>query len=492
MRLLHLEDSALDAALIESVVQEEWPQCRIQRVQTRAEFQSALEGGGFDLILSDFSMPGFDGLSALELARSRCPDKPYVFISGTIGEERAIQALKCGAADYVLKDRPTRLVPAIRQALALGDEAKGRRMAEDQLREQAVLLDKARDVIIATDPEHRITYWNASAEHLYGWTHAEVNGRKLDDIGLHTDPERLRAAREKLAVDGEWRGDFQKRTKNGDILQIETTWSLVPGPDGRPRSILIIDTDVTEKRKLEAQLLHAERLDSIGMLAGGVAHDLNNVLAPILIATEILHGRLTGAQDLRFIESIRNSAEHAAALVRQLVAFAHGAEGERTEIDVAGLLEDVRTLLHATLPKSIKLSATADLPLWPILADATQVKQVLLNLCINARDAMPGGGRIEIHIANAIVDEKLAQRNPGTKAGPCLHVLVRDTGTGIPAAILGKIFDPFFTTKGFGKGTGLGLSMAVGIVKSHGGFLKVESQVGQGTTFELFFPALAR
>jgi PAS domain S-box-containing protein len=616
MQLLHLEDSASDAELIAILIRREWPQCGIRHVATAPEYRVAIKEGGFDLILSDYSLPGFDGLSALSLARTQCPDTPFLFLSGTIGEERAVEALKCGATDYVLKDRPTRLVPAIRQAIALVEagerrrkteaalreneerfrritenvaelialldlngrriyanpayrallgetalesgldafaevhaedrgraraafartlatgaaqhfeyrlvlpdgrerqleasanvlrdgtgglvnnvllvshDVTSRREAEARLREQASLLDRARDAIIATDIEHRVAYWNASAERLYGWRASEVFGRRLDELGLGFDPSRFTAARTQLLATSEWRGEFRLRTKAGEMVIVESTWSLVMENDGRPRSILYIDTDVTERKKLETQLLRAQRMESIGTLAGGVAHDLNNVLTPILLSIELLATKAANDEDYQLIDKIRASASHGAALVQQLLAFARGAEAKRTRLDPAAALADLRPLIRQSLPSSIQLSIPASDRAWPIQADATQFNQVLINLCINARDAMPGGGTIEIATRNVTVEAALANANPGARPGPYVRISVIDTGAGIPAAILEKIFDPFFTTKAAGKGTGLGLSMVASILKSHGGFVQVESEPGRGTTFHLFFPAI--
>ncbi len=597
------------------VLRREWPKCEIRHVATAAEYRTALASSRFDLILSDYTVPGFDGLSALALARERLPETPFVFLSGTIGEERAVEALKRGATDYVIKDRPTRLVPAIRQAMALLDEAsrrkrtevalreneerfrqitenvvelialldcEGRRLysnpayrellgeaavrvgsdvfadvhpedqtraraafaqavatgisqqveyrlklsdgserqieshavivrdgndriasvvlvsrdvtarreAESRLREQASLLDRARDAIVATDLEHRIAYWNASAERLYGWKAGEVFGHRLDELGLGFDAARFAAARAHLVATGEWRGDFRLRTKTGETVLVESTWSLVVEADGRPRSILYIDTDVTERKKLETQLLRAQRMESIGTLAGGVAHDLNNVLTPIILSIELLATKLTSDEDRRLIEKTKASATHGAALVQQLLAFARGADAKRTRIDPATALQDLRPLIRQSLPSSIELILpTGDKP-WPIQADATQFNQVLINLCLNARDAMPHGGRIEVATRNVTVEPALAIVNPGTRAGPFVRISVIDNGTGISAAIIEKIFDPFYTTKAAGKGTGLGLSMVAGILKSHQGFVQVESEPGRGATFHLYFPAV--
>jgi two-component system, cell cycle sensor histidine kinase and response regulator CckA len=483
MKILHLEDSKDDAELIGAVLQREWPDCKIVKVDTAYSYSAALAGDSFDLILSDYSIPGFDGLSALNQAHQRCPGTPFVFLSGMIGEERAVEALKRGASDYILKDRPARLVPAIRQALA-------RRASEVRVREQASLLDKARDAIIATDLEHRVQYWNASAERLYGVKAANAIGRRLDELGLEFDPYQFSAARAAVLDRGEWRGEFRLRTANGGTVLVESSWSLVNESDGRPQSILAIDTDVTERKKLESQLLRAQRLESIGTLAGGIAHDLNNVLTPILCTIDLLAAHVTNPSDRQLIEKTRSSASHGAALVRQLLAFARGADGERTRIDPAAALAGLEPLIRQALPPNVAFAIRHRQPAWPIEANSTQLHQVLINLALNARDAMPHGGRLEIVTDNTEVDKVLAAANPGTQAGRFLRVSVSDTGTGIAAAIVDRIFDPFFTTKGAGKGTGLGLSMVAGILKSHRGFVQVESEVGRGTTFHLYFPAV--
>ncbi|HRI82246.1 MAG TPA: ATP-binding protein, partial [Opitutaceae bacterium] len=487
-KILHLEDNPADAELIHLQLKQEWPGCAIHRVMRREEFQAALQHEAFDLILSDFSLPAFNGLEALALVQKTGTATPFVFLSGTIGEDNAVQALKCGAADYIIKDRPARLVSAIRQALTHVEETQRRRRSEGRLREQAMLLDKARDAIIATDLDHRITYWNASAERIYGWKADEVAARRLEELELHIEPARFAAARRALEEAGEWRGDLRLQRRDGTIIQVESSWSLVRGADERPGSILFIDTDVTERKKLEAQLLRSERLDSIGMLAGGIAHDLNNALAPVLMAAELLRMRLTGP-DLRIVDNIETSAQHGAALVRQLLAFARGTESRHTEIEVEELIHDVGKLIRSTLSRTIELEVGSQPSLRRVCADSTKLKQVLVNLCLNARDAMPQGGRIEIRAENVRLDASQARAHPGAEAGPHVRIGVRDNGSGIPPAVIDRIFDPFFTTKPVGKGTGLGLSMVAGIIKSHGGFLNVESQPGQGALFEIFLPA---
>ncbi len=597
------------------MLRREWPRCVITHVAAADEYKRALGAGGFDLILSDFSLPGLDGLQALAWAKKERPETPFIFLSGTIGEDTAVEALKQGATDYIIKDRPGRLLPAIRQAFALIKEGTRRRQteaalneneerfrqitenvaeliavvdtsghriylnpayrpllgeplrlmgtdafaeihpedqprvradfaqtvatgaghggeyrliaadgtirqiechasvlrngdgtlrsvllvsrdvtvrrdAEARLQEQASLLDRARDAIIATDLDHRIAYWNTSAERLYGWKAADVFGQRLDQVGLGFDPTRFATASAQLLATGEWRGDFRLRTRTGETVLVESTWSLVVEPDGKPRSILAIDTDVTERKKLETQLLRAQRMESIGTLAGGVAHDLNNVLTPILLAIELLAAKATSEEDRQLIEKTKASASHGAALVQQLLAFARGGDAKRTRLNPAAALADVQPLIRQSLPANIQLTVNSTPWAWPIQADTTQFKQVLVNLCINARDALPTGGKILVVVTNLDVSAALAKANPGAESGPYVRISLSDTGLGIPADIIDHIFDPFFTTKVAGKGTGLGLSMVAGILKNHGGFVQVESEVGKGTTFHLYYPAI--
>ena len=490
LRLLHLEDNLSDAELISSQIGVEWPDCRIKRVDTRADFLAALRNEEFDLILSDFSLPAFDGLEALSLVKDMGSATPFLFLSGTIGEDNAVKALQRGAVDYLIKDRPARLIPAMRAALEQRREHVLRRRAERHLTEQAEVLDKARDAICVADIEGRITYWNQSACQLFGWKGDEGRGRALPELfGLFNQaliPEALR----ELHARGDWTREMQLAGNDDQLRHIVSRWTLVRDDAGRPKSILLINTDVTEQKKLEAQLLRAQRLEGIGTLAGGIAHDLNNVLAPILMAVNLLQLKLTDPDTLRLVAVLEKSAQHGAGLIRQVLAFARGAEGERTEIQPQLAVQDVVSLLKETLPRAITIETDLPRDLWPVLANSTQLGQVLMNLGVNARDAMPGGGRLLIQASNVMVDERLAQATRGAQAGPHVLITVIDSGTGIPPALIDRIFDPFFTTKVAGKGTGLGLSTVLGIIKGHGGFLHVQSDPGHGTRFNLYFPAV--
>jgi hypothetical protein len=266
-------------------------------------------------------------------------------------------------------------------------------------------------------------------------------------------------------------------------------WTLVRDELGAPQSILIINTDITEQKKIEAQFLRAQRLESIGTLASGVAHDLNNILVPILMAAPLLRGEMPEAEREKLLAIVQASAERGASIVKQVLTFARGADGDRVLLQPIYLVQEVVKISEKTFPKSIAVHTKYPEDLWPIVADATQLHQVLLNLCINARDAMPGGGTLTLDLENFEVDDHYADMTPGARAGPHVLFEVRDTGFGISSENIDKIFDPFFTTKELTQGTGLGLSTVIGIVKSHGGFIQVYSEAGRGTSFKVFLPA---
>ncbi len=287
---------------------------------------------------------------------------------------------------------------------------------------------------------------------------------------------------------GEWIGEMHPAVKDGSKVIVEARWTLVRDEQGAPQSILAISTDITEQKKLEEQFLRTQRLESIGTLASGVAHDLNNILLPIMMAAPILRHEEDPVEREKFLDIVTTSAYRGAEIIKQVLTFARGADGERILLQPIHLLDEVAKIAGKTFPKSINLRTCFDESIRSIEGDPTQLHQVLLNLCINARDAMPEGGSLCLGVENVNVDERRASVTPGATAG--LHVMfeVTDSGTGIPPEVLAKIFDPFFTTKGIGNGTGLGLSTVAGIVKSHGGFLQVESERGH-TSFKVFLPA---
>ena len=359
---------------------------------------------------------------------------------------------------------------------------------EIKLREQAALLDHAQDAIIVRDLEHRITYWNHGAERIFGWTRAEATGRSV--VGLFfKDPAPFHAASAQLTMAGHWAGEMEKLTKDGSRRTVESRWTLVRDAAGAPQSIMLIDTDITQRKLLEQQFLRAQRMESIGTLAGGIAHDLNNVLAPIMMSIGLLKETVSGAEDQELLDTIAGSARRGADMVAQVLSFARGVDGQRSPVRAKHLVGEIEKIVSDTFSKNIEIRTLIKPDLWTIIGDQTQLHQVLINLCVNARDAMPYGGQISITAENCTVEAADLHASDGASPGTYVRIEVEDTGHGISNDDLDKIFDPFFTKKEIGKGTGLGLSTSLGILRSHGGFVRVSSEVGRGTRFRVFLPA---
>lgn len=482
MKILHLEDNGFDAELVRESLRQRWPDCVTEVVADRPTFVAALERDRFDLILSDFSLVAFSGLDGLHLARQVRPETPFIFFSGTIREETAIEAMRDGASDYVLKDRPQRLITAITMALQKREDYEKRREAESRIRQQSELLNLARDAIIVTDEQEKIATWNAGAARLLGWTAEEAIGRSGADL---MSPEALVAPAG--SAEDEWRREITTTSKGGAIVMLDLHVTVVRDQRGQAKARISIGTDITEKQQLKEQFFRAQRLESLGMLASGIAHDLNNILAPILMAPAILRQRVADQTDLRLLDVLESSAQKGSDLVRQILGFAHGTAGQHQSLQIRHLVRDIANLLRHSLPREIELHYEIAKDLWTITGSATQIHQILLNLCVNARDAMPNGGRLSIRARNVVLTESVPVPE-GVEVGAWVCLEVEDSGTGIPPAILDKIWTPFFTTKEPGKGTGLGLSTVRGIVQSHNGFIDLKTVLGSGTTFRIFLP----
>lgn len=733
VRIIHLEDNLQDRELVAAMLEDNGIDCEWIYAEDRDSFRRVLEKEDAELIISDFSLPGYDGGRALELARQMCEDVPFIFFSGTLGEEAAVESLKNGATDYILKQRPERLVAAVRRALkdaaarkarermveelrqrdallrnimenvedlvsvvdlqgrlilsspshrklfgmaapgvgadflahihpgdrdriqaafehAAGEgssrpveyrlllpdqsvrylEAHGkimfnpsggkqgvlwvarditeRRLAEQQILEQAALLNEARDAICVNDLDQRILFWNKSAERLYGWTAGEALGHNANELlvqdqvalvalktlihcgewngelhqetraGAHlivasrwtlirdetgapksilvinTDITEAKKAEQKIeeqaalldkardailvcdlnqsvvywnegasrlygwpveqaigrrveellfgkappeweairrAVNekGEWIGELNQKTRDGRELVVQCRQTLVRDALGAPTSVLYINSDITEQKKIEAQFLRTQRMESIGALAGGIAHDLNNVLGPIMMAVEVIQNDPRNPANAGLLELVGTSAKRGSELVKQILSFARGIDGEKTVLKIPQLVGEVVKLATDTFPKQISVRSTVSEDLPQVQGDATQMHQILLNLFVNARDAMPNGGSLAIEVRGVTLERRPTKFHSEPVSGRFIEMVVSDTGSGIPADVLPKIFEPFFTTKEPGKGTGLGLSTVLGIVKAHGGFVEVSSASGKGTTFFIYLPA---
>lgn len=488
LKVLHLEDNPSDTDLVRATLARERIDCNIDRVMTRDAFETALQSKSYDIIVSDFSLPGFDGLAALSIAQSLKPQVPFIFLSGTIGEERAVESLKQGAADYVVKDRMQRLPSAIMRARNEAAQWQQRLDHEEQIRRQADLLNQAKDAIFIHNAQEEITYWNKSAERIYGWTADEVIGKTVSSILYAPDSGISDEIRKAILEKGEWTGELTHLTKAGKEIVVSNHRTLLCDAAGLPIGDLNINTDITEKKELEAHVLRSQRMDSIGALAGGIAHDLNNMLAPILMATELLRHELTDEQHLRMIDAANKSAMRGADLVKQILQFSRGGP-KGGIVNIQSLEQDLLRFISKTFPPAITIKSDVDWHLYSIDGNATQLHQVLLNLCVNARDAMADGGSLLISLKNRLFKNYTVAGSDQPISGPFVELSVSDTGPGIPPEIRDRIFDPFFTTKPPGKGTGLGLSTVAKIVRDHKGFIEVASATGKGTTFRIFLPA---
>jgi len=741
--ILHLEDDSADAELILRSLRADFPGCKVQRVDSGEAFTQALQRTSFDIILADYNLPSIQGLEALERAKKYSPGTPFIFVSGAIGEDRAIESLRHGATDYVLKDHLSRLTPTVRRAHRENEEQRGRkqfeqalqeseilyrtlietspeaiiltdldtkitmingqaidlyggtsvdelvgrdafdliapeeheraiadknailqtgslrnaeytlvrkngtcypaevdasvihdhyghpkallavvkditerkkvlaalvesenryrslietsadavvlsdiegvilfcnqrtadllgydnahnllgkiifefvdtadhnhvremgertkvegqvrsfeftlirregtrlqvdvssslirdrdgnpraytsflrditerRLNEEKILEQAALLDVDPAAILVRDLDDRITFWNRGAEHLYGWTQAEVLNTTFTKFLPAGNLDEIRKYKEELLSTGSWRGEISRLRKDGSSIVVDSQWTLVRDAMGKPKSVYAVEVDMTEKLKLQGQVLRAQRMESIGTLAGGIAHDLNNVLGPILLSLQVLRKKLGDEKDLKMVEMIEASAKRGAAMIKQVLTFARGIEGDRIPLSLHHLIRELQDIASQTFPKSIGFRTVVAKDLWNVTGDTTQLHQVLLNLCVNARDAMPNGGILTVSASNITLDHSYAKMHREAKPGPYVAISVADTGIGIAKDLLDRIFEPFFTTKESGKGTGLGLSTTLGIVKSHGGFMNVYSEVNRGTKFMIYLPA---
>ncbi|HXR06249.1 MAG TPA: response regulator [Candidatus Acidoferrum sp.] len=367
-----------------------------------------------------------------------------------------------------------------------------RKEAEARIREQARMLDLAHDAIHVEDLEGCVRYWNKSAERLYGWSSTEVLGGRIAEMYCADAEDLKKEGKARAQVEqGDWSGELNRLTKDRRALLVQSRWTLVGDAGGQAKAILVIDTDITEKKQMEAQFLHAQRMDSIGTLAAGIAHDLNNILAPVLMIGPLLRAEIKDPGTLGLLESMEWSAQRGAGIVKQILTFARGLKGAKAPLQTHRLLKEFSGFIGETFPRNIVVRLAAPKDLWLIEGNSTELHQVLVNLCLNAREAMPQGGTLTLSAMNLRLEESSAASIPNAKAGRYVVWTVADTGAGVAPKNVDRVFDPFFTTKEVGRGPGLGLSTVLGIVKSCGGCIELKSELGRGTEMKVYLPALA-
>jgi two-component system cell cycle sensor histidine kinase/response regulator CckA len=498
IHILLLEDDPMDAELVQAGIEETDLACRITRVQTREEFEHALQQNVYEIILADYKLPMYDGMSALRRAREVCPDVPFIFVSGTMGEEVAIEALTQGATDYVLKQGLMRLGSAVQRALCEAQNRRERRQAERALAESEAkmrcILDSVDEGFIVIDPGYRILSANRAFCNQVGLSEEQVVGSLCHEISHQGARPCFESGEEcptqRTFGTGRAHTAFHTHQEASGAQQyVELKSYPVMDAAGNITSVIETINDVTEKRKLQEQLAQSQKMESVARLAGGVAHDFNNMLGVIIGHTEMAMGQLNPLQPLfASLKEIRTAAERSAALTRQLLAFARKQTAAPRVLDlnetVAGMLKMLRPLIG----EDIDLAWRPGSGVWAVKMDPSQIDQILANLCVNARDAIAGVGRITIETGMATFDPCDCIHHPEIVPGAYVSLTVSDDGCGMDHETLSKIFEPFFTTKEVGKGTGLGLAMVYGIVKQNNGFINVYSEPGRGTTLKLYLP----
>jgi PAS domain S-box-containing protein len=626
LKVLIAEDKASDADLLVRRLRQAGFDPDWRRVDTEAGFLDGLQGG-FELVISDSEMPQFSGARALELMRQSGLDVPFIIVSGTIGEERAVAAMQHGAADYLLKDRMARLGPAVDQALALGRLRHARAQAEGALREANTrlhhLVARCPTVLFSlhlSDSEGRLSYVSPNLHELAGYTPAEslgaqwwrehihggdrqtawaglleaaehgssrveyrlrckdgrwiwvddrkqavpgtdggaaeivggwtdVTARKEAEARLHlseetsrrvvenlhgvfwmadaatgamlyvspgheeiwgctaerlyaspsswlepvheADRERMRTAAQAKLRGGEFKETYRILRPDGSVRWIEEKAFPIQDGTGPARRVVGIAEDVTARKNLEAEYLRAQRLEAIGTLSSGIAHDMNNILAPMLMMTALLRDKLADPRDGAMLNLAEQSVHRGADIIKQLLAFSRATDGDWKPVHVGPLIQETARMMRESFPAAIRISEQVAGGLWPVLGDAVQLRQVLMNLCMNSREAMPEGGELLLAACNAELAAAAIPAGAEAKPGRFLRLTVADSGRGIPGEFVDRIFEPFFTTKEFGRGAGLGLSTVLGLVRGHGGFVTVESEPGRGSRFHAHLPAAA-
>lgn len=490
-RILVVDDDPATARLHQKYL--ERAGYRVAVALTVEQATEAIAHGDVQLVVLDYQLSGaFTGLDYYVTLKEAGHDLPVIMVTGFGHQATIINALRAGVHDFVTKaDRYLDYLPeAVRRVLRQVCTERQLALAEERIRTQASLLDKATDAVFVLNKDDQIEFWNRGAERLYGWSAADVLGRRSRDLALHSATADLELAREHVLKQNEWSGELRNLTKDGREVRVESRWTLVRDDAGQPRATLVIDTDITEKRRLETHLFQAQRMESIGALAGGVAHEFNNLLQAIRgYAQYAMAGLDPGEQRHQDLDQVLSAAERATVLTRQLLGFSRRQPLDRAAVDPNDAVRELVQMLRPILGECIELDVHLGNDAGIVFADAGQFQQVLLNLCVNARDAMPAGGRLLLRTSGVSFETSRgvpADVHPGRYA----VVEVQDTGCGMPPDIQRRIFEPFFTTKEVGKGTGLGLAMAYGIVQQHHGSLQVESTPGAGTTFRVYLPTV--
>ena len=493
-RILILEDSASDAELTEKELCKGSVEFSLRRAEDKKGFLEALEEFMPHLILADYSLPSFDGLSALEIMHKKGLDIPFIFVSGSIGEEAAVAAMKAGAQDYLLKGKLARLAPAVMRELKEAEMRESRKKTLAELHESerryTELINQAPDPIIMLDNYGVLRSVNPAAEQAYGYAADELVGKQFVSMGIVSPNSVTRVIKElELTMTGQKRPLFELEIvhKNRSLASFEIN-SRPIFLDEKVTGVQIIFRDITQRKRLEAQLLQAQKMETVGTLAGGIAHDLNNQLTPVKGYIDLILKQIDVRNPVyKLLIEANQSAERCTEVISRLMNFSRPSAHVMEPLSLGNLFLEFSALLTKLLPATIRIEVNCEEDVWPITGNRTEIETVFMNLAVNARDAMPNGGRLSFEARNISLGQSGTRW--GFKTGPYVLSSVRDTGTGISPDEIYRIFEPFFTTKKKGEGTGLGLAMVFKTIKDHQGWIDVSSEVGRGTVFQIYLPA---
>ncbi len=495
LRLLLIEDAEDDAQLLMRDLRRAEYDVSYERVDTAAKLESAFDHGSWDIVISDYTMPTFNGMDALSIVRRRAPELPFIFVSGTIGEDTAVSAMRAGAHDYVMKGNLRRLIPAIERELREAKVRRRERGAAEQLRAASELLRSVFAAsplaIIASDRYDIVKLWNPAAERLFGWTDLEVVGHLNPAIPPEEVESRQALRQRALAGEVITNLDVKRRRKDGSLVPV--TYSIAPTYDGNGRAdgVTTIHEDLSDRKQLEARALEAKKMEAIAQLAGGVAHDFNNLLTVIASYSDLLLAETPrGDHRSRDLAEIRSAVDKATSLTQRLLAFNRQEVIEPKVVELNAVVSGAAARLDSVVGPDIEVVVRLDAAAGMVKIDAEQLEEVIMNLAMNAREAMPDGGvlRIETRLSGRVSEsfDSAASANPHGYA----VLTVADTGKGMDEATQARIFEPFFTTKARDKGAGLGLAAVYAIVKRRHGMVRVWSTLGSGTTIRIYLPAV--
>jgi len=487
LRVLHIEDSIRDAQLLSRHLLRAGYELTSERVETADAMRAALKASEWDVILCDYSMPQLNALAALSVMKETGLDIPFIIISGTVGEDVAVEAMRCGAHDYLMKGNLVRLVPTIEREVQEARNRRAQRETEKALRDShqglRALFAAIPDLIFVFDVDGRFLEIAQTDPSYYRPTDSLI-GKSLTDVYPKTESdfflENIRAA-----------------LNEGQLCRVEYSVEL----DGKEvwfdgsisplskDSVIWIARDITERKLLEEQFRQSQKMEAIGRLAGGIAHDFNNLLTAIIGYSQVVLSRLEEDDAIRWqIKEIEKAGRFAASLTNQLLAFSRKQLLQPRVLDLNSVILGIEKMLHRLIGEDVEMIVKLNPQLGNVKADPGQIEQVIMNLAVNARDAMLTGGKLTIETDNVVLDETYASQHANVSPGPYALLAISDSGTGMDKETQARIFEPFFTTKELGKGTGLGLSTVFGIVKQSGGHIWLYSELGSGTTFKVYLP----